>query len=186
MFWVQIFLSTEQENIGTLGTSEKIEMTEMSNSGGFCFSILPVTKLDKGLLLGLLSAFLRVFHGKIHVHQKHFSFPLAFKNLDFFVFWEFYTWLLSFIWHPLLPSPQLPPCPPNNSLSSSWLFPWLLLCCCYVFKADHLGLNSLLGSLSPKNNDFFFTYNFSSRVGTLYNFSYPHLHANWCHFAGLV
>lgn len=84
MFWVQIFLSTEQENIGTLGTSEKIEMTEMSNPGGFCFSILPVTKLDKGLLLGLLSAFLRVFHGKIHVRQKHFSFPLAFKNLDFF------------------------------------------------------------------------------------------------------
>lgn len=86
MFWVQIFLSTEQENIGTLGTSGKIEMTEKSNSGGFCFCILPVTKLDKGLLLGLLSVFLRVFHGKIHVRQKLFSFPLAFKNVDFFVF----------------------------------------------------------------------------------------------------
>lgn len=77
MFWAQIFLSTEQENIGTLGTSGKIEMTEMSNSGGFCFSILPVTKVDMGLPLWLLSAFLRVFPRKINVCQKLFSFPFA-------------------------------------------------------------------------------------------------------------
>lgn len=55
MFWVEIFLSTEHENIGTLGTSGKMEMTEMSNSGGFCFPILHVTKVDMGLPLWLVS-----------------------------------------------------------------------------------------------------------------------------------